>query len=281
MEQKKVIKFGPTRQAFESYVPMIKEEVLGYLASEPSLQNAALAMDVSNGHFQIHAERLSNARKYEVSCLLGSPSCSMTGSWFPPCEPCIEQALTSGVAQKECDPDISWNLHAACTRTALPFKLRHSTLEEKPAHGETAQLIVCKFLDFWILRLGLKLRRDCSKSRFDESSERPCVCIYPPTPSCTKPLAPSKCLALAKLSLGARRRPRLATSSSDLAGSVFDAEKKSRLSTVPKYLSAVWSDQTLSGKSTALDWIKAVACQRQTMPLSFRDQCSLPLFAGS
>ncbi|KAM3520200.1 hypothetical protein NHJ13051_007023 [Beauveria bassiana] len=124
MEQKKFLKFGPTRQAFESYVPMIKEEVLGYLASEPSLQNAALAMDVSNGHLQIHA-------------------------------------------QKECDPDIIWNLHAACTRTALPFKLRHSTLEEEPAHGETAQLIVCKFLDFWILRLGLKLRRDCSKSRFE------------------------------------------------------------------------------------------------------------------
>ncbi|KAM3520186.1 hypothetical protein NHJ13051_007009 [Beauveria bassiana] len=54
MEQKKFLKFGPTRQAFESYVPMIKEEVLGYLASEPSLQNAALAMDVSNGHLQIH-----------------------------------------------------------------------------------------------------------------------------------------------------------------------------------------------------------------------------------
>ncbi|KAJ6782614.1 hypothetical protein PWT90_00167 [Aphanocladium album] len=47
MEQKKFIKFGLTRKAFESYVPMIEEEVLGYVASEPSLQGAAGTMDVS------------------------------------------------------------------------------------------------------------------------------------------------------------------------------------------------------------------------------------------
>lgn len=46
MEQKKFIKFGLTRKAFESYVPMIEQEVLDYVASEPSLQGTTGTMDV-------------------------------------------------------------------------------------------------------------------------------------------------------------------------------------------------------------------------------------------
>ncbi|OAA53059.1 VPS9 domain protein [Cordyceps fumosorosea ARSEF 2679] len=46
MEQKRFIKFGLTRKAFESYVPMIEAEVLGYLAAEPSLLGDTGTMDV-------------------------------------------------------------------------------------------------------------------------------------------------------------------------------------------------------------------------------------------
>ncbi|KAM3510599.1 hypothetical protein MY11210_005790 [Beauveria gryllotalpidicola] len=80
MKQKKFIKFGLTRQAFESYASMVEEEVLCYLAPEPSLQYAAVTMDVSKsmaGITILTPERLKKSRKCG-SCLLGSPSCTTT-----------------------------------------------------------------------------------------------------------------------------------------------------------------------------------------------------------
>ncbi|KAK3192663.1 Lanosterol 14-alpha-demethylase [Lecanicillium sp. MT-2017a] len=47
MEQKRFIKFGLTRPAFESYVPLIEHEVRGYVATEPSLQGREGTVDVA------------------------------------------------------------------------------------------------------------------------------------------------------------------------------------------------------------------------------------------
>lgn len=53
MEQKKFVKFGLTKQALDSYVPLIEREVLDYLSSSKSFQGANGRVNVSTAMAEI------------------------------------------------------------------------------------------------------------------------------------------------------------------------------------------------------------------------------------
>ncbi|OAQ97727.1 hypothetical protein LLEC1_00403 [Akanthomyces lecanii] len=137
MEQKKFIKFGLTRQAFESYVPMIEEEVLDYLASEPSLQGVAGTMDVPKsmgGITILTAARTLQGREVRSKLSagfaelyhdldLGFRPVNFLMPWAPLPENRKRDAAHAKMrevysaivderrqSEKECDSDMIWNL---------------------------------------------------------------------------------------------------------------------------------------------------------------------------
>ncbi|XWW96012.1 hypothetical protein V2A60_003982 [Cordyceps javanica] len=137
MEQKKFIKFGLTRHAFESYVPMIEAEVLGYLATEPSLQGAAGTMDVTKsmaGITILTAARTLQGREVRSKLSagfaelyhdldLGFRPVNLLMPWAPLPENRKRDAAHAKMrevystiiderrrSEKQCDSDMIWNL---------------------------------------------------------------------------------------------------------------------------------------------------------------------------